>query len=161
MRGAGLNAIDIVILVVLALLLLKGVWLGLVHELCGLAGLALGTVLAARYHAALAETFPARFGLPPAVAGAVAFIALFLVTLVCFGLLGVVLSRFLSMIFLGGLNRVLGGLFGLIQGALLLALALYGLAATDWFKAPRQQSRLAPPFVALGEQLCNGGRLLL
>ena len=156
-----MNAVDILILVVLALLLLKGLWLGLVHELCGLAGLALGTVLAARYHAPLAETLPGWLGLSPAVAGAACFIVLFLVTLICFGLLGVLLSRFLSLIFLGGFNHVLGGLFGLLQGAVLLALVLHGVAAAGWIKEPLRQSRFAPPFVTLGEQLLAGGRQLL
>jgi membrane protein required for colicin V production len=156
-----MNAVDIAILVVLAVCLGKGLWLGLVHELCGLAGLGIGTILAARYHTPLAEALPAWASLPPWLAQAVCFGALFLVTLIGFGLLGVVLSRFLKLIFLGGFNRVLGGLFGLVQGVLLLALALYGLSTTDWLKASCQQSRLAPPFVALGEQVFTGGRQLL
>jgi membrane protein required for colicin V production len=156
-----LNAVDLAILVVLAALLFKGLWLGLVHELCGLAGLALGTVLAARYHAALAEALPAWLRLPPAVAGPACFILLFLVTLTCFGLLGAVLSRFLKLIFLGGFNRVLGALFGLVQGTVLVALLLHGIASTGWLKESLQQSRFAPPFVVLGEKLLAEGRQLL
>jgi len=156
-----MNAIDIVILIVLVAFLGKGLWLGLVHELCGLAGLVVGTVLATRYHAPLAAALPAWASLPPWLVTTACFATLFLVTLICFGLLGVVFSRFLRLIFLGGFNRVLGGLFGLVQGALLLALALYGLSSTDWLKDSRQQSQLAPPFVTLGEQLFTGGRQLL
>jgi len=156
-----MNAIDIVILAVLLVLLLKGLWLGLIQELCGLAGLVLGTVLGIRFHAGLAEALPPWAGLPPWLANAACFTVLFVVTLVVFGLLGLVLSRFLKLIFLGGFNRVLGGLFGLAEGALLLCLALYGLSATDWFKETRQTSHLAPPFVALEEKVVNGGRQLL
>lgn len=156
-----MNAIDIVILIVLAAFLGKGLWLGLVHELCGLTGLVVGTVLATRYHTPLAAALPVWVSLPPWLVTAACFATLFLVTSIGFGLLGVVLSRFLKLIFLGGFNRVLGGLFGLIQGALLLALALYGLSSTGWLKDSRQQSRLAPPFVTLGEQLFTGGRQLL
>lgn len=156
-----MNAVDIAIVAVLAVLLLKGLWLGLIHELCTLAGLVLGAVLAVRYHAPLAETLPVWASLPPWLVPAACFAALFLITLVCFGLLGMVLSRFLKLIFLGGFNRVLGGLFGLVQGVLLLALFLYGLSLTDWLKETRQRSQLAPPFVALGEQVLTGGRQLL
>lgn len=156
-----MNAIDVVILIVLTVLLLKGLWLGLIIELCSLAGLGAGTVLAARYHVALAETLPAWAGLPSWLGKAACFAALFLVTLCCFALLGIVLSRFFRLIFLGGLNRVLGGLFGLVQGVLLLALVLYGLSATEWLKASRQGSQLAPPFVVLGERVLTGGRQLL
>lgn len=156
-----MNAVDIAIVTVLVVLLLKGLWLGLLHELCALAGLALGTVLAVRYHVPLAEALPTWASLPPWLAKIACFAALFLLTLICFGLLGVLLSRFLKLIFLGGFNRILGGLFGLLQGVLLLALALYGLYLTDWLKETRQESRLAPPFVALGEQVMTGGRQLL
>jgi|OpeIllAssembly_1097287.scaffolds.fasta_scaffold347902_2 membrane protein required for colicin V production len=156
-----MNAIDIIILIVLTAFLGKGLWLGLIRELCGLTGLVVGTALAARYHTPLAAALPAWISLPPWLVTAACFATLFLVTLIGFVLLGVVLSRFLKLIFLGGFNRVLGGLFGLIQGAMLLALALYGLSSTDWLKDSRQQSRLAPPFVTLGEQLFTGGRQLL
>lgn len=156
-----MNAVDIAIVAVLAVLLFKGLWLGLVHELCALVGLGLGTLLAVRYHAALAEALPAWAGLSPWLAATVCFAALFLVTLICFVLLGAVLSRFLKLVFLGGFNRILGGLFGLVQGVLLLALVLYGLSVADWLKESRRQSQLAPPFVALGGQVVSGGRQLL
>jgi membrane protein required for colicin V production len=156
-----MNALDIIILVVLALLLLKGLWLGLIQELCGLAGLGLGAVLAVRYHASLAAALPTWVNLPPWLATALCFTLLFLATLLFFGLLGLVLARVIKLVFLGGFNRVLGGLFGLVQGALLLCLALYGLSLTDWFKATQQASRLAPPFVVLGEKILTEGRQLL
>lgn len=156
-----MNAVDIAILVVLALLLLKGLWLGLIHELCGLAGLGLGAILAARYHTTLAGTLPAWSALPPWLGRALCFALLFLVTVACFALLGMVLSRFFKLIFLGGLNRVLGGLFGLLQGLLLLSLLLYGLGSAGFFRESLQQSRLAPPFITFGEATLAGGRQLL
>jgi len=156
-----MNAIDLAILSVLVLLLIKGLWLGLVQEFCGLAGLGLGTMLAVRFHAALATALPAWAGLPPWLAKAACFTALFLATLLFCVLLGVLISRVLKLVFLGGFDRVLGGLFGLVQGVVVLALALYGLSVTDWFKETRQDSRLAPPFVELGEKLIDGGRQLL
>jgi membrane protein required for colicin V production len=156
-----MNAVDIAILTVLALLLLKGLWLGLLQECCGLAGLVLGTVLAVRFHAALAATLPAWVGVPLWLAKAACFAVLFLATLVCFVLLGLLLSRILKLVFLGGFNRVLGGLFGLVQGVVVISLALYGLSVTDWFKETRQASRLSPPFVVLGEKILAGGRQLL
>ena len=156
-----MNAVDIVILVVLGVLLLKGLWLGLVQELCGLAGLGVGTLLGVRYQASLAEALPAWTGFPPVLARISCFILLFLATLIFFIVLGLVLSKVLKLVLLGGLNRLLGGLFGLVEGILLLCLVLYGLSLTDWFKATRQASRLAPPFVTLGEQIVGGGRQLL
>ena len=156
-----MNAVDIFILAVLGVLLLKGLWLGLIQELCGLAGLALGMVLGARYQAPLAAALPEWVSLPPWLSGVLCFVLLFLATLLFFGLLGLILSRFIKLLFLGGFNRVLGGVFGLVQGVLLLCLVLYGLSLTDWLKETRQASTLAPPFVVLGEKILTEGRLLL
>lgn len=156
-----MNALDIGILSVLVVLLLKGVWLGLIKECCGLAGLGLGAALAIRFHAALAAAFPVGDGLSPWLVKTACFLALFLVTQVFFILLGVILSRLLKLAFLGGFNRLFGGLFGLVQGVVLLSLALYGLSVTDWLQATRAESRLTPPFVALGEKIVAGGRQLL
>jgi membrane protein required for colicin V production len=155
------NGLDIAILIVLGVLLLKGLWLGLVQQLCSLAGLALGALLAVRYQASLAEALPAWLSLHPLLASVLSSTLLFLATLVFFILLGLVLSRLLKLVLLGGFNRVLGGLFGLVEGTLLLCLLLYGLSLTDWFKASQQASRLAPPFVTLGGQMVDGGRQLL
>lgn len=156
-----MTSVDVAILAVLAVLLLKGVWLGLIHELCGIAGLAVGSALAVRYHASLAEAVPGSLGIPPWLANAACFTLLLVAALIFFGLFGLVLSRLIRLVFLGGFNRVLGGLFGMVQGVLLLALLLYGFSLTNWLKEERAAARLAPPFVALGEQMVAGGRQLL
>jgi membrane protein required for colicin V production len=156
-----MNAVDIAILVVLTALLAKGVWLGLIHELCALIGLGAGTFLAVRYHAPLAHALGAWAKLSPEGLGAICALLLFVVTLVVCVLLGMVLSRFVKLVFLGGFDRVLGGLFGLVQGVLLLALLLHGLTATNWLREPCRQSRLAPPFITLGGKILAGGTQLL
>ena len=155
-----MNAVDIAILVVLAVLLAKGLWLGLVHELCALAGLAGGTLLAIRYREPLSHVFEGWVKLAPELLGTIAASVLFLATLATCMLTGMLLSRVLKLLFLGGFNRVLGGLFGLVQGVLLLTLLLYGLSLTSWLRESRQNSRLAPPFVTLGEQLVGKRPLL-
>jgi len=55
----------------------------------------------------------------------VAFVAIFLVTLTITTLLGVMLSRLAKKAGLGGLDRALGGVFGLVRGwVIVLAFAL-------------------------------------
>jgi len=154
-----MNWLDIAILTVLLLLLLKGLWLGLIRELCTLAGLAGGTYLAMNYRAPLGQLFAEWLKAAPELLNLLAAILLFLATMMTCILLGMVLSRFMKLIFLGGFNRVLGGLFGLIQGVVLLTLLLYGLAQTNWLRESRQNSRLTPPFITLGEQLLGRGQL--
>ncbi len=155
-----MNWIDITILVVLGVLLVKvvkGLWLGLIQEVCTLAGLAGGAYLALHYRAPLGHAFEEWLKIPPELLNTLAAVLLFLATLVACMLLGLVLSRCIKLLFLGGFNRVLGGLFGLVQGVVLLTLILYGVAQTNWLRESRQNSRLAPPFITLGEQLIGKG----
>jgi membrane protein required for colicin V production len=58
------------------------------------------------------------------------------------------------MVFLGGLNRVGGALFGLGEGVLLVAIALFVvtmIGTPELLKPGLRQSQLAPPFIDLGQ----------
>jgi len=156
-----MNMLDIAILLLLAGFLLKGLWRGLLRELCSLCGLFGGIFLAVRYHGPLAELLMEQVAWPGQLCVVIAFAALLLLTVIFFGLLGFVLSRFIKLLFLGGFNRVAGALFGLVQGGLLLTLVLYGLSLSTlpsplhgWF----EQSQLAPPLVRFGDALLHQGR---
>lgn len=159
-----MNLFDIAILLLLAGFLLKGLLRGLLRELCSLCGLFGGVFLAVRYHAPLAELLMESVAWPAQLCVVIAFAALLLLTVIFFGLLGFVLSRFIKLLFLGGFNRVAGALFGLVQGGLLLTLVLYGLSHSplppplDGFF---EKSQLAPPLVRFGDALLHQGNQVL
>jgi membrane protein required for colicin V production len=157
----GMNVIDITILSILVAFTVKGLFRGFLKELCSLLGLIAGAVLAFSFHAPLAEMLAQYFQMPPRIAVFVAFLLLFLATVVFFSLLGYALSRFLKLLFLGGLNRVAGGFFGLLQGVLLLTMTLFSLSLTPLPKTVQpafKGSILSPPFVNLGETVLHGSR---
>ena len=157
----GMNVIDITILGILVAFTVKGLFRGFLKELCSLVGLLAGAVLAFSFHAPLAELLVQIFRMPSRIAVFVAFLLLFLATVVFFSLLGYALSRFLKLLFLGGLNRVAGGFFGLLQGVLLLTVTLFSLSLTPLPKTMQpalKESVLSPPFVNLGEAALHGGR---
>lgn len=155
-----MNVLDIAILVLLVAFMLKGLLRGLIKELCTLAGLLVGAIIAFRFHNPLAQWLLDAVNLPSQLAVVAAFLALFLVSVIVFAVLGFVLSRFVRLIFLGGFNRVLGGFFGLAQGVVLLALVLFALSLStlpDFLQSRYTDSQLAPPFVELGEVLFRSG----
>jgi membrane protein required for colicin V production len=154
-----MNIFDIAILVILAAFLLKGLLRGLMRELCTLLGLIAGALLAFGAHADLAERMVAAFNLPLQWCTTLAFIVLFLAVMLFFGLVGMVLTRYVKLLYVGGLNRVVGGLLGLVQGLLLLAVVLYALSTRTLpggLSRHLQQATLTPPFVTLGEQVFEG-----
>ena len=159
-----MNGIDIAILVILCGFLLKGLLRGLLKEVCSLAGLFVGAFLAFRYHGPLAEALLKQVDLPAEIAVAITFPVLFLATMIFFMVLGFLLSRIIKLLFLGGFNRLIGGLFGLSQGVLLLAVLLFALSLRPlpWgMDKVMKQAYLAPPFVDLGDAVLQGSQRVL
>jgi membrane protein required for colicin V production len=149
-----MNYLDIIILVVIFAFLLKGLWRGFLRELCSIAGLVTGGFLAFRFHGPLGQILVESFSLPISIAKVAAFLVLFILTVVFFGVLGYVLSQFVKMLFLGGLNRVGGALFGLGEGVLLVAFGLFVVTMVEtpnFLKPGIRDSQLAPPFIELGK----------
>lgn len=159
-----MNLVDIAILVILTAFLIKGLVRGLLKELCSLLGLLGGAVLAFSFHGSLAELMVQNLRLPPAVAVVAAFLALFLTTILFFFVLGHLLSRFVNLLFLGGINRLAGGFFGLAEGVVLLAVILFALSLRplpEVLHPAFKGSELSPPFVNLGEATFHGSRRIL
>ncbi|PLX90446.1 MAG: colicin V production protein [Desulfuromonas sp.] len=159
-----MNGFDIAILVILIGFLIKGLLRGLLKEACSLAGLFLGAFLAFRFHGPLADALLSRADLPVPIALGITFSTLFLTTMILFLALGFLLSKFVKLLFLGCFNRLLGGLFGLIQATLLLAVVMFALSLRPlpwgWDKTLKQ-SQLAPPFTELGKAAFEGSRQIL
>jgi len=158
-----MNVVDILILCVIVAFLVKGVLRGLLKEVCSLLGLVIGGFLAFRYQGPLAEVLLESWGWPTPLGLVAAFLALFLACVVFFGLLGYLLSRFVKLVFLGGVNRMAGAFFGLVQGVLLLSLVLFAISLRPLplgIAGQVQASQLAPPLVTLGREAMTGSRAL-
>lgn len=155
---------DILILVILGVFLLKGVLRGFLREVCSLLGLVLGVLLAFYLHLPLSQKMLDLFAWPSQLCIILSFVLIFLLTLLIFSLLGYVLNRFVKLVLLGGVNRALGAVFGLMQGVVVLALILFAL---DMVELPRglrpyyEKSQLAPPFVQLGRTVFSRGKVLV
>jgi len=159
-----LSAVDIGILGVLGIFLLKGVIRGLLKEVCSLLGLVLGGVFAFSFHLPLAQVLQDSFALPAQVCIWGSFIAIFLLVVIVFGVVGFLLHRFVKLVFLGGFNRFAGALFGLVQGVVLLSMIVLALNSSVAPKAARRMldhSQLAPPFEQLGQSIFSGSKELM
>ena len=159
-----MSLVDILILVILAIFLVKGVIRGLLKEVCSLLGLLLGGVFAFTFHLPLAQTLQETFALPKQLCIWIGFLAIFLLVVMVFGVLGFVLHKFVKVVFLGGVNRLAGALFGLVQGVILLSMVVVALNSSLVPKRAHgmlRDSQLAPPFATLGQSLYNGSRELL
>jgi membrane protein required for colicin V production len=116
--------LDYAVIGVLLLSAAWGVWRGLVREVISLASWVIAFLAANLLAGPLAETLPRSIGRAE-LRVLIAFLAVFLVSLTLTTLAGLLLSRLAKKIGLGGLDRTLGGVFGVARGVVIvLALAL-------------------------------------
>lgn len=127
--------LDYAVLVVLAISIGWGVYRGLVHEVMSLAGWVIAFLAANLFSGPLSETLPQSIARPE-IRVLVAFMAVFIGTLVVTTLATFLLNKIVQATGLGNLDRLLGALFGLARG-LVIALAFALLAGLTTL--PRQR----------------------
>jgi membrane protein required for colicin V production len=115
------TGLDYGVLGMLALSAAWGLWRGLVREVISLAGWVLAFLAANLFAEPLARALPQSISNPD-LRMIVAFVVIFVVTLTLATLAAILLSKALKAAGLRGLDRTLGGLFGVARG-LLIALA--------------------------------------
>lgn len=124
-----MNPIGIGIIVFIAYYGYRGFQRGLVEEVGRLMGLVLAVVLANRFSSVLAG----QLGLDSAVARtAVAFVIIFVVTLVAMGFVIRAVRTLIELVLLEWLDRLGGILFGLLKSLLVLGVLIYVLESVEF-----------------------------
>lgn len=120
--------VDVTLIVIVCLFVLFGLFFGLVHTLGSLVGTILGILITTRLIDPAFETFGFLLG-GGGAAKVVLFIIIFLLFSRVIGLLFWLVERafgFVSFLpFAKTLNRLLGGAFGLAEGAIFVGVATY------------------------------------
>lgn len=126
-----MTTIDIIILVIISIGILLGLVKGALKQLAGLLGLVVGLLAAkALYATAAAEVF-SRVTDNMTVAQLLAFIAIWVIVPLLFWGVACVLTKALDAVYLGWINRLLGGVLGGVVHALLVSLVICVLEAVD------------------------------
>ena len=128
---------DLVILAALALSLIFGFMRGFVREVVSLAGWVLAILIARSFNEPLAAWL-AHWVSTPSIRLVLSYGSLFLGTLLTFSLLGTALRQLVRAGGLSLTDRMLGGVFGVLRGSLLLLIALMLMAPfvkhDAWFR---------------------------
>ena len=101
---------------------------GFFRSVCSLCGLFFGLILAAWNYARVAAVLMPMIRVE-SIADAVGFLLIALLVMVVANLIGALLSKAIRGIGLGCLDRLAGGAFGLLQGALLITLCILAIVA--------------------------------
>jgi len=146
---------------ILLLFTVKGFLKGLVREVCSLLGLVFGGWAAIRFSPSLAVMMKPLLPLPHGVSTILAFVLILVASGILAWLFGHLLTAVFKLVLLGGVNRVGGTAFGLIEGALLLSMVLAlgsGSSAPGSLRHRINTSASARPFVLCGREILAGWR---
>ena len=114
-----LNAVDSLLLVLVALLVLVGLLKGLTRLLIGIGALVVAFILAARFHALAAEAVVGATDMEGPVANLAGYFAIFLGTMLAGALIGRIMRGALKVAMLGWVDRLAGAGAGLVAAQLL------------------------------------------
>ncbi len=150
-----MNILDIVFLLILSFLLIRGFFNGIIQELASIASFVLAFILANKYYGLL-EPFFRSFPDLQAWARILAYAVCFLVVMLAVFVLARVLKKFLRLTALGWLDILGGGGVGLFKGAFLCSILLLVLTAF----LPRdtsllRESRVSPYIASFSSALAS------
>jgi membrane protein required for colicin V production len=162
-----MNLADLLIVIVLVVSVVSAFVKGFFVEIFSLAGIVLGLFIAAANYGGF-SLWVLRVVHNRAAANLIAFLLLVLIVMVLASIAGRLLRGLFRTVGLGIVDRLLGALFGLVEGCVVVTLILMGIVAflprQDWLS----NSRLAPVFLtaahggsqvvpsALGEEIRQG-----
>ena len=151
--------LDILVWAVLVFFVVKGFSKGLVREACSLLGLVTGGWAAFRYYSHLSQGVRVFINLPPQVAQPLSFLLIFMLFGILFYFLGHLLTVIFKIMLLGGVNRIGGIMFGLLEGSFVLCMVLYfgtTRPVPDKVKRAIAGSKTAQSFAATGGSIASG-----
>ena len=159
-----MNSLDIYLLLPIALGFVFGLFKGLIKELTSLVAIVLGIYGAKLFAPLMASILINGFGFSPATAHPLAYIFLFIAIGVGLLFLANALNKIFNSLSLGGLNKLLGGLFGALKYALIVSVLLNVFDALDSrFSLMKQQTKEYSigykPLIKFGPKLWEESKL--
>lgn len=147
---------DLILLLILFGFIWFGFWNGLVRTVGGIIGVIISVFVASRWYEDLAVRLLPILGDNFNLSRILSFIAVMVIAHFILSVIIRIIDKFFKLPFLNIINRLAGGFFGLIEGALVIGLVLYFSTkfplGTGWLQA-LDSSRIAPTLIGFGKVL--------
>lgn len=141
-----MNEIDYAIIALVVISIIVGIVRGAIREVTNIAGWILAFVLAHAYAQNLAGYF-ADWMAEPVYRTVVGWLSIFLFVLVISGMLASLVSELVRKLGLGGLNRVLGAIIGVLRGGLVLLVLTLAAGMTKFPQSALWKNAAATPWL--------------
>ncbi len=146
-----MNPLDVVIVVIIAFTLIRGIFRGLVKEVASIIGVFAGYYAAYTYYKPTGKYLSQWIG-NPSYLDILSFILLFCGSFIAISLLGILLKNLLRIAFLGWVNKLGGAAFGFLKGMLIITVLLVALTTFMPKGSPLvSKSQLYPHVTMLSE----------
>ncbi len=119
-----MNTLDIILAIILGFGLIRGFFKGFIVEVASLAGLVLGIYGAIYFSYILSDMIKPHSNWDPSILQLVSFAGTFLIILILVSLAGKLITKLAENLSLGILNKLMGGIFGLLKVALIVSIVL-------------------------------------
>ena len=153
-----MNILDILIGIPLVYAIYKGFTKGLIIEVATLLALILGIYGAIHFSDFTAEFIRNKFEYDSNYMGIMAFVITFILIVIVLNVLGKMMNSLVEAVALGMINRLLGAVFGLIKGIIILSILVYFVNFLDQrfdfiSQEKKKESLLYEPMVQISEKL--------
>ncbi len=145
-----MSHLDIILLIILGGFTLFGIWFGFIHTLGSLVGTAVGAFVASHYYGPASDWLASLLGGHQNLFKVIIFLLIFTVANRLTGFVFWLFEKIFNILkiipFLSTINRLLGGILGLIEGSLVIGLMLYFVAKfpfSDWLTGSMLKSGVA------------------
>lgn len=138
-----MNALDLICLAILAFSLVWAVIRGFIKECLSLAALILGLILASRLYSPSSRLFDPWIE-NPSLRHLLGFLLVLIIVLVLAGFVIFITDRLLHWSHLKWIDRILGGIFGLLRGWLVITVLILAATTFNWPRRQVEESVLAP-----------------
>jgi len=137
-----MNSLDLFLLIPITLGFIFGLFKGLIKELISLVAIIAGIYGAKLFAPLVSEMLITTFAFSPATARPTAYIILFIAIGIGLLLAANAIDKIFDSLSLGGLNKLLGGIFGALKYALIVSVLLNIFDALDSrFNIVKQQTK--------------------
>ena len=118
-----MNYLDIIFIIIIVSCTFWGLKKGLIKVVGGIIGIFVGIYFAGLLYSQVSDWLMDLLGFSSQTAGDIlGYIVVFIVANRLFALLILILDKIFSLPIIGGINRILGGIFGLIEGVLIVSI---------------------------------------
>lgn len=126
-----MGLLDIIVTIILVAGLITGIKDGLVKRVLGLGGLIAGIIIGKRIYLSVAAKLTPLLGTSEKTTQIIAFALILIIVPLIFSLIAWLIGNLLKTAGLGWVNRLLGGIIGVITNALIVGLIFIGIESFD------------------------------